>query len=219
MGACALVGAADFNSVEFMRRYNAGEFDAVYAVDGGLVWLSDCGVVPDLVLGDFDSLGYVPDGVPVETHPPMKDFSDMELALERAFADGHCRVVIFGGIGDRLDHTLANLQVFARFSERGVLVEAVADSFAVRMVTGPDEFALPAELEQGVVSVFSMSDCCVGVTERGLLYSLDDVQLTNRESMGLSNELVSKADRAAAGLVEPVVSVQQGTLVVMYPLG
>lgn len=214
MATCALVGASDFNSEEFLRRHAAGRFDAVYAVDGGFQHLQSIGVRPDVALGDFDSLGYVPEGLPVETHPPMKDFSDMELALQRAFDEGFDAVTVFAGIGGRLDHTLANLQVFARFSESGMVVEAVADTFALRMVTGPAEFFLPDGLNEGVVSVFSMSDCCEGVTERGLLYSLDDAQLTNRESMGLSNEFVS----ARGNGISPVVSVKRGTLVVIYPL-
>ena len=77
----ALVGASEFNSEQFSARNGAGAFDAVIAVDGGFASLAAAGCVPDLALGDFDSLGYVPEGVEVLVFPPEKDASDMELAL------------------------------------------------------------------------------------------------------------------------------------------
>ena len=82
MTTYALVGASDFNAAYFAERAACGAFDAVIAVDGGFASLEAAGCVPDLALGDFDSLGFVPEGVPVKLFPAEKDASDMELALE-----------------------------------------------------------------------------------------------------------------------------------------
>ena len=79
----------------------------------------------------------------------------------------------------------------------------------MRCVTGPDVFELPQGLDAGVVSVFSANDTAHGVIERGLEYSLDDEPLSNRTSLGLSNELTGKP---------AAVSVEEGTLYVFYPL-
>lgn len=210
--SCALVGASDFNASEFRARFAAGAFDVVYAVDGGFRWLQQLGVRAHLAVGDFDSLGRMPEGVPVEEYSPLKDASDMELALERAWLDGCRQACIFGGLGRRLDHTIANLQVMARFSEQGMQVEAVHDAYAVRMLTGPAAFQLPVRPWGGTVSVFSMSDCARGVTERGLRYSLDEAPLRSRTSLGLSNELLSQSAEPAS------VAVEEGTLAIIYPL-
>lgn len=86
MTTYALVGASEFNSEQFSARNGAGAFDAVIAVDGGFTSLADVGCAPDLAIGDFDSLGYVPEGVEVLVFPPEKDASDMELALGEAVA-------------------------------------------------------------------------------------------------------------------------------------
>lgn len=218
MRTCALVGATDFNEPDFLWRRERGSFDAVYAVDGGFAWLERAGVVPDLAVGDFDSLGFVPQGVPVERHPPMKDASDMELALERAWEGGFRRVFVYGGIGGRLDHTLANLGVLAGMSERGMEATVVAAGFALRFFSGPGSFGLADDercAREGVVSVFSLSDLSRGVTEQGLLYELHDADLTSRASRGLSNELVPGA---VGGPQAARVSVQEGTLAVVYPL-
>lgn len=209
MTTCALVGATDFNAEDFARRVEAGCFDCVIAVDGGFAHLERIGVKPDMAVGDFDSLGYVPRCRQVARFPVHKDKSDMELAMEKALRYRHGELVVYGGIGGRLDHTIANLQLFARFSEQGAYVTAVADSFAVRLLTGPDVFELPQDVDAGTVSVFSANDRVEGVIERGMAYSLDDEPLTNRTSRGLSNELVGEA---------ATVAVERGTLYVFYPL-
>lgn len=207
MTTCALVGAVEFNAADFQARQAAGEFDFVIAVDAGFAHLEAIGVAPDMAVGDFDSLGYVPKARRVSRHPVKKDKSDMELAMEKAVAWDHDELVIYGALGARLDHTLANLQLFARFSERDVYVTAIGDTYAVRLLTGPDVFELP--VTEGTVSVFSANDTARGVIERGMAYSLDDEPLSNRTSRGLSNELTGE---------EATVAVEQGTLYVFYPL-
>ena len=209
MATCALVGATDFNAEDFLARREAGEFEYVIAVDAGFAHLEGIGVVPDMAVGDFDSLGYVPKCKRVSRHPVKKDKSDMELAMDKAVAWRYDELLVYGALGGRLDHTIANLQLFARFSERDVYVTGIGDSYAVRLLTGPDVFELPP-LASGTVSVFAANDCAQGVIERGMAYSLDDEPLSNRTSRGLSNELTG----------EPAtVAVESGTLYVFYPLG
>lgn len=209
MTICALVGATDFNAADFQAAYEEGLFDCVIAVDGGFAHLEAIGVKPDMAVGDFDSLGYVPNARRVAKYPAEKDASDMELAMQKAVNFRHDELVIYGGIGGRLDHTIANMQLFARFSEAGQAVTAVADSFAIRFLAGPDVFELPEGVSGGTVSVFSLSDCAQGVIETGLKYSFNDEPLTNRTTRGLSNELTGR---------RATVAVESGTLCVFYPL-
>lgn len=208
MTTCALVGAADFNAEQFCEMDAAGAFDCVIAVDAGFAHLEAVGRVPDIVVGDFDSLGYVPKGVRTARFSPHKDQSDMELAVARAKSMRHEALYVFGGLGGRLDHTLANMQVLAGASEQGLSVCAIDAASAVFFVTGPDVFEAEAR-EGGTVSVFALNDRVEGLFERGLLWELDDVTLTNRTSQGLSNELTG----------EPVlIGVDAGTIAVFFPL-
>lgn len=234
MTTYALVGASDFNASQFAARARAGAFDKVIAVDGGFASLTAAGVAPDMALGDFDSLGFVPEGVPCAQFPPEKDASDMELALEHARREGADAVVVYGALGGRLDHTLANLQLLASFAERGMTVEAVGEGERIVFLVGPGELRIvdgeagagpagrpedagafrslvvPAALDAGgVVSVFSLTDVSRGVREEGLKYGLDGVELTNRTSWGLSNELAGADAR---------IALDCGTLAVFLPL-
>lgn len=204
----ALIGASDFNDGHFLAQYRAGQFACVVAIDRGFSYVESIGVRPDVALGDFDSLGYVPQGVEVLTFDSHKDKSDMELAFDYARSKGARAVSVYGALGKRLDHTLANLGVFAQASEQGMRVMAIDRSWALRMLTGPAQLVLPAR-EAGVCSVFAMNDEARGVTIRGLEYPLEDAVLTNRTSLGLSNEFIGE---------EASISVQTGTIAVIYEI-
>lgn len=204
----ALIGASDFNESRFREMNDAGAFDVVIAVDGGYEYLNEIGVVPDLVMGDFDSLGYEPKKIRHVKFPPHKDKSDMELAISRAKMLGCEALYVFGALGQRLDHTIANLSIFAKACEDGLSVCLVDIDNAVFFVTGPDTFEADAR-ESGIVSVFSATDVSTGVFERGMEWDLDDVELDNRTSRGLSNQLIG----------EPVmIGVESGTIMIFFPL-
>ena len=208
MSTCAVVAACEFNADDFLMRWKAGAFDFVIAADAGLAHLDAVGCAPDLVVGDFDSLGYVPDGENVECHPAHKDESDMELALRIVSEHGFDVVAVYGAFGGRLDHTLANIQICARLAEIGIDVLAVGLDAAMKILVGPGTYELPP-LAVGTVSVFSAVDEAHDVTERGLEYPLEHATLTNRTTLGLSNELIGQPAS---------VSVGQGTLLIFHPL-
>lgn len=209
MTTCALVAAADdFNAEHFRMLDEAGAFDYVIAVDGGFAHLEAIGRTPDLAIGDFDSLGSVPKCRRVSRFPAEKAKSDLELALERARTRRFEEAVVYAALSGRLDHTIANLQLFARFSETGMYVTGIGSDFAVQLLTGPDVLELAAR-DRGIVSVFAASDVARGVIERGLKYSLDDETLSNRSSRGLSNEFIGK---------DAAVGVESGTLYIFCPL-
>ena len=205
---CALVAASDFNGRHFAEQRSAGAFGTVIAVDGGYAHVEGAGCAPDAVIGDFDSLGYVPEGDAVIEHPVHKDASDLELALEYAANRGFTRAIVYGALGGRLDHSVANLQMCARFAEQGTDVQIIGVDCIVDILVGPGTLALPT-CEQGTVSVFSAVDESRGVTERGMEYPLEGATLTNRTTLGLSNELIGQPAS---------VSVEQGTLFIFQAM-
>lgn len=207
MSTFALVAASDFNQEHFMGMWQSNIFDSIIAVDGGYAHLKALGCVPTVAIGDFDSLGYVPSDVQCETHPSHKDASDLELALCRAQAEGAQIVYVYGALGGRIDHTIANIQLLAHFAEAGMVVSAVSPDAVLRYVVGPNVYELPP-FDGGTVSVFSLTSESRGVTERGLEYPLDEATLTNRTTLGLSNEFTGQ---------HASISVEEGTLLVIRP--
>lgn len=208
MTTCALVAACNFNGRHFQALDGANAFQYVIAVDGGFAHLESIDRVPDLALGDFDSLGYVPDNVEVIQHPSHKDKSDLEIAFDYAEDKKFDRVLVYGALGGRLDHTMGSLHMAAGFAERGMEVTFIALDYAIRIVVGPGCFELP-HLDAGTVSVFSACDKVYDVVEQGMEYPLDEPVLTNRTTWGLSNELIGQPAS---------ISVGRGSLYVFYPL-
>ena len=209
LASFALVGASDMNAEAFLSLEREGAFDEVIAVDGGYDHLRRLGIDAGLAIGDFDSLGFVPEGIRIEEFPAHKDESDMELALEAANAMGCDRAYVFGALGGRLDHTLANLQVLSKASEQGMNVTAIGMREEVRFLTGPSEVVLEGRVG-GTVSVFAMSDIVEGLVERGLEWELEGEELCNRTSLGLSNVIRSPIAS---------ISVGAGTIAVVSSLG
>ena len=180
----------------------------VIAADGGYPLAVRLFGNPDLAVGDFDSLGYLPEGVKTVTHPREKDDTDMALAAELAIADGVGELVILGALGGRLDHTVANLQLLVSLAARGVRTTLVgADGVAVTALVGGECALFPATAH-GTLSVFAFGGEAVGVTLSGLAYPLADATLTPSRPLGISNELMG---------TEAVVGLRAGTLLLFYP--
>ena len=177
--------------------------DLVIAVDGGYAQLGS--IHPDLVVGDFDSLGYVPENETVVRHPVEKDDTDTMLAARIGLERGYRAFVLLGGIGGRLDHTLANIQTLAFLRENGARAALLGEGETITFLQN-ESLRFRAGLS-GIVSVFSFGREAVGVYERGLAYALDDATLTDTNPLGVSNAFTGAPAE---------VSVREGRLVVLY---
>lgn len=179
----------------------------VIAADGGYAAASRVFGKPDLAVGDFDSLGYVPGGVPLVRHPVEKDDTDLALAAAEAVARGCRHLLLFSALGGRLDHTVANLQLIARLSGEGVRATLLGrDGTAVIALADGDSATFP-ETMRGTVSVLAHGGIAEGVTLAGLKYPLENATLTPDVPLGVSNEFLG---------VPAEVTVGHGTLLVFY---
>ena len=200
--ACYIVGAGSFEKLDRLPQ----ERDLVIAADGGYAYLKKLGIQPDVLLGDFDSLEYVPEHDHILRHSPIKDDTDMALAAFYAQEKGYRLFYLYGGLGGkRLDHTMANFQLLTGLSRAGMKAYLIGENNIVTAITGERiSFAKEAE---GMISVFSMTDTSTGIWEKGLKYTLDDAMLKNDKVLGVSNEFIGE---------ESSISVQEGTLLVMW---
>jgi thiamine pyrophosphokinase len=186
--------------------------DLVVAADGGAAWLERCGIHPDLVVGDLDSVDpalverLAAAGVRVERHPTEKDASDAELAVERAMASGADEIVVLGALGgQRLDHGLATLLLLAdpAFATRDLRI--VQGGTVVRALRGGERLALTG-VPGSLVTLLPVGGDAVGVRTAGLRFPLDGEPLRFGRSRGLSNEVVQPPAS---------VSLERGTLLVV----
>ena len=135
MPTCYIVGAGDFTP----RGFAPVPGDLVLAADGGYRALYSLGYMPDLLLGDFDSLGDLPlpPDLPVLRFPARKDDTDTGLALRHGLDRGYRDFALYGCAGGRVDHLLANLQSMARVSRLGATIRLAAPEYDAWALTGP----------------------------------------------------------------------------------
>ena len=177
----------------------------IICADSGLRRAEQFGLMPDLVLGDFDSLGAVPQNLPHMTVPVEKDDTDTMLAARVALEKGYRDIRIYGAFGGRLDHTLANIQTLAFLTANGAEAILVGARDIVRMQTGGTVRQYPRR-EDFTFSVFAYSAECTGVTLRGVYYPLNGHTLRQDFPLGVSNRITE--DFAE-------VSAETGTLLVV----
>ena len=198
---CVIVGAGEILEQEI--RVNDGDY--VIAADGGLEYLDGRGIKADMALGDFDSLGYVPEHENLVVHPAMKDDPDMMLAVQEGLRLGYRDFRIYGGLGGRLDHTIANLQTLLWLTKQGARGELSGQGVHITAIHNRS-IQLGAE-HRGYISVFCLGGEASGVWIRGLKYTLEDAVLTSDRPLGLSNEFVG---------TESEIGVKEGNLIILW---
>ncbi len=205
-GVCYIVGAGEIkNPGWFKRQVRPKETDYLIAVDGGFAICDRCGIRVDLVVGDFDSLGYLPEHPNVVCLPEEKDETDMLYAVKKGMEKGYRTFEIHGGLGGRAGHVMANYQTLVYLAHNHACGILRAIDCHVTAIYN-DTLRLPA-YENGLVSIFTMGEKAEGVTLRGLKYPLDRAVLTNDNPIGVSNEFTG----------EPAeIAVEKGTLLVMW---
>lgn len=203
-GICYVVGAGENYGLDFEPEKE----DFVIAADAGLRYLEETGIAANLIVGDFDTLQYVPQSGNVLELPAEKDDTDMSIAIKEGIRAGYSVFHIYCGTGGRIDHTIANLQMLAYLSERGMQGFLFDRESVFTAVT--DGKLCFGRTDAGYISVFSWSEKSVGVYLRKLKYELNDAVLTNSFPLGVSNEFIGE---------ESSIVVGKGTLLVSFPRG
>ncbi|MCF0104166.1 MAG: thiamine diphosphokinase [Eggerthellaceae bacterium] len=199
-----IVAAGDFFQAKFLELYR-DRHSTIVAVDRGLQYLKTCEILPDFCIGDFDSLGYVPQTGDVRVYPTDKDCSDMELALKLSTKNDAQHINVFGAMGGaRPEHSIANLHIFSKYPR---LVTIYDKRATYVFADNGNPVKIPSRnAKSGYVSIFPFAGLCEGVCATGLKYQLDDARLEPGSSQALSNEFIGKN-------VE--ISVNNGTLLIV----
>ncbi len=204
-----LFGSAVIEDYHFCRRYM--EADAVIiCCDGGMKHTRKMGIRPDYILGDFDSVDtetldfYKEMGIEMKEFPSRKNQTDLELGLNFAIDLGCGEVVIFGALGSRLDHTLANLHLLKYALDKGVTALLADEKNCIRLIKS---HTVLKGKKGDIVSAVPMSEMVYGITNRGLEYPLHDFDMPLGSTRGVSN--VMEGEEAEISLREGYLFVIQ----------
>lgn len=193
MRACILTGGTlgDISRVSARLPH----MDYVICADDGLAYAEDLGLVPDRVVGDFDSADpallslYRDRGVLFDQYPVRKDQTDTQIAVDTLLAMGAGEIWIVAGAGTRLDHSYANLMLLFRIADTGV------NAFLINQynLIIPVRKELDIQGEPGqVVSFLPFGGDATVDSATGLSYPLDGLHLGMMEPVGISNVMLGE---------------------------
>lgn len=197
MNSCVIItgGRLDVRfALEFIKKEQP---KIMIAADKGLAFFEETGILPTLIVGDFDTLGtglfpkYEALGVPIKKYDPVKDATDTEIAVRLAMELGAKQITLLGASsGNRLDHLFGNVMTMMIPQAEGIPCFMVDPHNRLRILTKPLEIRRDEQYGK-YISFIPLTTSVYGVTLTGFKYPLWDTRLGIETfgSLGISNEL------------------------------
>ncbi len=181
-----IIGGADIGQYDRIRVYLRKD-DFYICCDSGLKHRERLGIVPDLIVGDFDS--HENPHLDIETIilPCEKDDTDTVFAVKEALFRGFQDFLLVGVIGGRLDHTLGNVSLLLMLDAQGKTVTALDDFSEMEIVSDR-----PAQIEDRYpyFSILNISGTAQGITIKNAKYPLSEAEISCEYQYGISNEVL-----------------------------
>lgn len=188
----AIISGGKPPSEKLLKNY-LGEVDYIIAADKGCECLYNYNIVPDLLIGDFDSANKeILNKAKLEIKevlefPPEKDYTDTEIALMEAVKRGAERIYLFGATGSRLDHTLGNIGLLLIAKEKGIVLEIIDDNN--RIYLGQNKMTLNGSYGDNI-SFHALSDKVVNLEIKGGKYILESYDMSLLAPRAICNEFI-----------------------------
>lgn len=180
---------------EYLDRWKP---DYIIAADRGMEFCYRAGLLPDCVIGDYDSAepkvyDYFrqQSGIEWHSYPSEKDDTDSGLAVELAIEKKSSDIHMIGMTGTRIDHMLGNIQLLRRMLNQGIQGRILDSHNRIRLVQGALTLH-KADIFGTYVSLLPLTDRLEGVTLTGFKYPLQDAVMQSDNTLGISNELAQE---------------------------
>lgn len=189
MKRCIILGAGEFN----ISTWDYDKEDYLIAADGGYDYLKKMGIIPDLLIGDMDSIieEHSEKEIQIKKLPVEKDDTDMLAAIKEGLALDCRNFAIYGALGgERIDHSLANIQCLLYLHNHGAKGILYGAHDRIELLCN-DKIIYPPSMK-GIFSIFAFGGDAKGVTEQGFKYSLQDATVKMEFPIGISNEFIGQ---------------------------
>lgn len=188
------VGDAQRLNRQIARYTQQTQFNYVIGVDGGCDLLQRLNIVPNLILGDFDSIKSLSTfealwpSAEVMSFPAQKDYTDSELAIEVIMREKLDRIVIIGALGGRMDHMLGTLFLL----DKGDNLVIVDENNCIERIVTP--FYRKLDVDEGYVSLIPSNEGLHKITLKGFKYPLFEATILYTQTRGISNEVIGDGE-------------------------
>jgi|WetSurMetagenome_2_1015567.scaffolds.fasta_scaffold477716_1 thiamine pyrophosphokinase len=207
-GSAIIVGACPLKDSSFLKALPKDVFKA--ACDGGYYAFRNLGLEPDILVGDFDTLSEDDVRYPKKIFRlnPMKDDTDVLWTVKYLVQEGYRKICLFGCLGNKISHTIANIQVLSYLCDQGVDGRLYSqDGQTVLLMLKESSLSFRKEAV-GKISVFSYEKEASGIDEINLKYPLSDATMNSSYPLGVSNEFIGQP---------ATIVVRKGKLLLVLP--
>jgi thiamine pyrophosphokinase len=174
------------NGVYIPEKINA---DYIVCADGGYNLLAERGIIPNIIIGDNDSIKYPSNSEKVKrlNFNADKDMTDGELSLRHIVRDGYKNIAVYGALGGREDHVQSNIALLALAARLGA-VAVIKDEKTEIHYIDKNFNSLSLKVAKNIlVSVVPFSAYAHIISTKGLKYPIIDKRLNKLSSLGVSN--------------------------------
>lgn len=200
MKKCIIVGAS--TSISLPEKIN--QDDLVLLCDGGyknypLDWRK-----PDAIIGDFDSLGFIPKEKNTIILPREKDDTDVFYAVKYGIDKGCQEFELYSCLGGEFDHSFGNVQILNFLKEKGLNGTLFGNELNIELIKNEKRIF---DNKTGIISIFSYTIESSGVSIKNLKYEMNNGVLRNDYPIGIRNEFINK---------KAEIEVKNGTCILIY---
>lgn len=197
----------DYGDYTFCKKNK--QYDKIICADNGMKHARKLNLLPDIIVGDFDSCNtddiayFEAKGVRILRASTQKDETDTELAIQIAVDEGATLIDVYGGVGSRMDHSLANIQLLYLYLKQGIAITLYSEKNKIQMMQ--NKITLTGEAGN-LVSIMPFSEVATGVITTGLAYKIDGGSLKLGDAYGVSNYMLGN---------EASISIESGAVLVI----
>lgn len=181
-----------FTGGDILHEYIAEEIEAgdlVISADAGYKNATLMGAHTNILVGDFDSLGEIPDDVDeVKQLPAEKDLTDTQISVELAIEKGAEEIIIVGSTAGRFDHALSILAILEKYWESRIPIYIVNGQNRIRFIRNSGFIVVRSQYQY--FSILAADEKVKGVSIEGAKYPLKNATLTRKHQFAVSNEIV-----------------------------
>ena len=170
-------------------------YSNIIAVDKGLEALNKLNIIPNYMIGDWDSIEKdilkkyeINKKIKMIKLNPEKDYTDTHMALKLAINIGSTNITIIGGTGTRIDHMIGNIHILKETMEKGISCKIIDENNEIQLIN--KDVQILKDKKYKYISLIPLTDKVEGITLKGFKYSLTKESLTIGQSLGISNEQI-----------------------------
>lgn len=182
---CIIIGAGNFQNEIITKEKE----DLLICADAGYSHVKDMNLDIDLIVGDFDSLCNIPANVNIYKLPKEKDETDLFVATEEGMKKGYTEFHIYGALGGRIEHSIANIQILSNLTTRNIKAKLFDRNTIIEVLSLGTH--IYSEEMNGYISLFSLTEESI-ISINHLKYELQNKVITNLFPLGIDNEFIGR---------------------------